>query len=67
MNKKYRLVEKKFFPEINKELWRIEALYDFGVVEKGDKGGWIERESNLNNENDGNAWGNEIESDFELC
>ena len=67
MNKKYRLVEKKFFPEINKELWRIEALYDFGVVEKGDKGGWIERESNLNNEHDGNAWGNEIESDFELC
>ena len=56
MNKKYKLVEKKFFPELNKELWQIEALCDFGNVKKGDKGGWIERESNLNNENNGNAW-----------
>ena len=56
MNQKYKLVEKKFFPEINKELWQIEALCDFGTVKKGEKGGWIEKESNLDNETDGNAW-----------
>ena len=56
MNKKYKLVEKKFSPEINKELWQIEALCDFGNVKKGERGGWIEKESNLNNETGGNAW-----------
>ena len=54
MNKKYKLVEKKFFPEINRELWQIEALCEFGNVKKGEKGGWIESESNLDI-ND-NAW-----------
>ena len=55
MNKKYKLVEKKFFPEINRELWQIEALCEFGNVKKGEKGGWIERESNLDNDVYGNA------------
>ena len=56
MNKKYKLVEKKFFPEINKELWQIEALCDFGHVKKGERGGWLESESNLDAEVSGNAW-----------
>lgn len=34
MNKKYKLVGKKFFPELNKELWQIEALCDFGFIKK---------------------------------
>jgi len=29
-------------------LHRIEALKDFGIVKRGDKGGWIENEKNLN-------------------
>jgi len=36
------------------KLFRIEALKDFGDVEKGKKGGWIEKEENLSQEN--NAW-----------
>ena len=36
------------------KLFRIEALKDFGDVEKGEKGGWIEKEENLSQEN--NAW-----------
>ena len=35
-------------------LYRIEALIDFGAARKGDKGGWVERESNLSQE--GDAW-----------
>lgn len=56
MNKKYKLTDKKFVPELNKDLWQIEALCDFGNVKKGERGGWIEKESNLNNETDENAW-----------
>jgi carbonic anhydrase/acetyltransferase-like protein (isoleucine patch superfamily) len=36
------------------KLYQIEALKDFGNVKKGDKGGWIEKEENL--EQSGNAW-----------
>lgn len=54
MNKKYKFIEKRLFPEINKELWQIEALCDFGNVKKGDRGGWIENETNLSKS--GNAW-----------
>ncbi len=35
-----------------KNLFRIEATVDFNVVKKGDKGGWVEKESNIS----GNAW-----------
>ena len=35
-------------------LYRIEALRSFGCVTKGDKGGYIAKESNLSHE--GNAW-----------
>ena len=70
INKKYKLTDKKFFHELNKELWQIEALCDFGNVEKGDKGGWIEKESNLDNDVCGDAWvwGNaEICGNAEVC
>ena len=38
----------------NVTLHRIKALKSFDSVEKGDLGGWIERESNLSQED--NAW-----------
>ena len=53
---KYKLAEKKFFPELDRELWQIEAVADFGNVKKGECGGWIEKEENLSQ--DGNAWVN---------
>ena len=37
-----------------KKLFRIKALVAFGVVEKGELGGFIEKEDNLSH--DGNAW-----------
>jgi hypothetical protein len=50
---KYRLTENK--KEVNgKVLYQIEALTSFSDVVKGDLGGWIEREGNLNQW--GNAW-----------
>lgn len=42
------------------ELHRIRALKDFGDVEAGDLGGWIEKEENLSHDGgcwvSGNAW-----------
>ena len=35
-------------------LYQIESLRDFAVVKAGDKGGFIEKESNLSQ--DGNCW-----------
>ena len=35
-------------------LFQIEALCDFGDVKKGELGGWIEKEENLDQE--GDAW-----------
>jgi len=53
MNKKYKLTsEKKEW--CGHTLFRIEALASFGSVSKGDKGGFIEKEENLDQEN--NAW-----------
>ena len=54
MNNKYKLAEKKYIPALDKELWQIEALRDFGDVKAGERGGWIESEANLST--DGNAW-----------
>ena len=36
------------------KLYRIEALMDFDGIEKGDKGGFVEKEENLSQK--GNAW-----------
>lgn len=53
MEKKYKLTEetKEWRGHI---LHRIEALKDFGNVKIGKRGGWIEKEENL--EQEGNAW-----------
>ena len=51
--KKFELTDEKkdFF---GTTLFRIKALVDFGMVRKGELGGFIEKESNL--DHDGNAW-----------
>ena len=53
MEKKYKLTNESIKFN-NRTLYRIEALKDFGDVEKGDKGGFIEYEHNLSH--DGNSW-----------
>ena len=51
MEKKYKLIEETI--NVNgKTLYRIEALKDFGNVKKGNKGGFIENESNLSQSGD---------------
>ncbi|MDE2021115.1 MAG: hypothetical protein KGJ13_12330 [Patescibacteria group bacterium] len=37
---------------------RVEAVADFGSVKAGDKGGWVEKEENLNQEGDAWVYGN---------
>ena len=50
---KYKLT--KNTKEVNDiTLYQIQSLKDFGNVEKGDLGGWIEKEKNLCQE--GNCW-----------
>ena len=51
MEKKYKLTEENI-SYCGKTLYRIEALKDFGIVKKGDKGGYIEKENNLSQEGD---------------
>ncbi|ECJ5891726.1 hypothetical protein FNH88_19030, partial [Salmonella enterica subsp. salamae] len=58
--KKYELaldITKEF---LGRKLFRIRALISFGNVEKGDLGGWVEKEGNLDQSGDawvsGNAW-----------
>ena len=53
MEKKYKLTEESI-NYCGKTLYRIEALKDFNIVKKGDKGGYIEKENNLSQE--GNCW-----------
>ena len=53
MEKKYKLTDESIKFN-NRILYRIEALKDFGDIEKGDKGGFIEDEHNLSH--DGNSW-----------
>ena len=51
MEKKYKLTEETI--NVNgKTLYRIEALRDFNDVKKGNKGGFIEKESNLSQSDD---------------
>ena len=51
---KYQILtdETKFHNGVT--LYRIQALKDFSNVMAGDKGGWVEKESNLSHE--GDAW-----------
>ncbi len=56
-NKKYRILETdsiKPYQPYPLMLFRIEAKITFGIVKKGDKGGYIQREENLSV--NGNAW-----------
>ncbi|MCR4307084.1 MAG: hypothetical protein NUV80_00830 [Candidatus Berkelbacteria bacterium] len=52
--KKYKLLTKESIEHFGVTLYRIEAVTDFGIVRKGEKGGFIEKEENLSQE--GNAW-----------
>ena len=51
MENKYRLT-KETVSYRGHTLHRIEALKDFGNVNKGDRGGWVEKEANLSQEGD---------------
>ena len=51
--KKYKLTD-EYITIDDRKLYRIEALKDFGWVNKGDKGGFIESEDNLSQE--GYCW-----------
>ena len=52
--KKFELTSEYVTNIFGKKLFRIKALVAFGNVEEGDLGGFIEKESNL--DNDGDAW-----------
>lgn len=53
-NDKYRLILEDYKIMSGKKLYRIEALKNFGPVETGDLGGYIESENNLSCNS--NAW-----------
>ena len=53
MKKKYELTEHTIV-HFGVKLYRIRALKDFGGVKKGDLGGYIEKEKNL--DHDGECW-----------
>ena len=46
MKKKYKLTEESISFK-RRTLYRIEAIRDFGLVTKGQKGGFVESERNL--------------------
>ena len=51
MQMKYKLTEESIV-FLGRTLYRIEALKDFSIVKKGDKGGYVESEDNLSQEED---------------
>lgn len=57
MDKKYKLTSNKK-EHFGRTLYQIEALKDFGDVLKGDKGGYIEKEANLSQEDKAWVYGN---------
>ncbi|MGT2833381.1 glycerol kinase [Streptococcus phage Javan249] len=54
MTKKYELLTEDTIEVFGRKLFRIKALVSFGVVRKGELGGYIEKESNLSHED--KAW-----------
>ena len=48
--KKYIILENETLEHNGRTLYRIQALKDFSDVKAGDKGGWIEKEENLSQE-----------------
>ena len=53
-NKKYELLKDDAITSFGRTLYRIKATTDFGDVEKGELGGYIEKEENLSHL--GDAW-----------
>ena len=53
MSKKYELIQNTISIN-NKKLYQIRALKNFGIVKKGDLGGFIESKENLSH--DGDCW-----------
>ena len=53
-NKKYELQKYDAVTYFGRTLYRLKAKTDFGIVGKGQLGGYIEKEENLSH--DGNAW-----------
>jgi len=53
--KKYELIAEKSIEYFGVKLFKIRALVSFGVVTKGEEGGYIEKEDNLSQVS-GNAW-----------
>ena len=58
MDKKYELLKDDTINVCGHTLYRIRALKDFGIVKKGDLGGYIEKEENLSHI--GNCWIDDI-------
>lgn len=54
MSKKYELLKDDYIEHKGRTLYRIKALRDFGDIQAGDLGGYIEKEDNLSHE--GNCW-----------
>lgn len=50
--KKYKILENERKQIFDVEVYRIEALVDFGDVKKGDKGGYVQCEANLSHVGD---------------
>ncbi len=59
---KYEILENDYKRIDNKKLYRIRALKDFGDVQKGELGGYLEKVDNLSQF--GNAW---IYGNAEVC
>jgi carbonic anhydrase/acetyltransferase-like protein (isoleucine patch superfamily) len=57
MNKKYKLTS-NFKMQFGIKLFQIEALKDFSIFKKGEKGGWIEKKENLSQGGDAWVYGN---------
>ena len=57
-NAKFRLLEDDIIEVWERKLYRIESLEDFANVQKGDKGGYLEKEENLATTGDAWVFGN---------
>ena len=54
MERKYEMLESDTIEVCGHVLHRIKSLIDFGIIKKGELGGYIEKESNLSQ--DGTCW-----------
>ena len=56
--KKFELTSESIVNIFGKRLFRIKALIEFGNVEEGELGGFVEKEENLSHEGDAWVYGN---------